>query len=85
MVLIKIGHFEVNPDAINFIYKDDENGYDIVFQNGSTVSVENDSDAYIDLSMFITTARYYYGNGNANEESEKPESNKDNQTTNESV
>lgn len=84
MQLIKIGHFEINADQILFIDKE-EYGYAIVFPDNNIIEILNDSDAYIDLSMFITTARFYYGNGKANEESQIPESSETNQTTNEGV
>lgn len=83
MVLIKIGDVEVNPDQIKFIAKT-EDGFNIVFV-GDVIYVPYDSDAHLDLSMFITHSRYYYGKPMASEESEIPESSPPNQTTNEGV
>lgn len=74
MQLIKIGHFEINPEQILFLDHQPDFGYYIIFNGKEVIEVLNDSNEYLDLSMFITTARHYYGNGNANETQESPES-----------
>lgn len=79
MRLIKIGEFEINPDQIVFIAKS-VHGYEIVFQN-EQIGIGHDTDAYVDLSMFITFSRQYYGNGDANEETESAQSDKAKENT----
>jgi len=72
MVLIRIGNFEINPEQIKFIDNGDK-GAEIIFNTDLVLSIDNDSDAYVDLQMFITNARYYYMKPVANEESQSEE------------
>lgn len=74
MQLIRVGNFEINPDQILFIDKIDT-GCEVIFHNDLVLHIANDTEAYIDLQMFVTSARHYYGNGDAHEEKESAESN----------
>jgi hypothetical protein len=62
MILIKIGTFEVNPDHIKFISKD-ERGYEIIFDDDLVIRIANDTNEYVELSAFITKHRENNGFG----------------------